>query len=77
MVVVHGMKLAALGIVLGAAGAFGLSRLLTTLLYGVKPNDPSTFIVVSAGLALVAMLACWIPAYRATRVDPIRALRYE
>jgi len=77
MVVVHGMKLAALGILLGAAGAFGLSRLLNTLLYGVKPNDPSTFIVVSAGLALVAMLACWIPAYRATRVDPIRALRYE
>ena len=77
MVVGHGMKLAAFGIVLGAAGAFGLTRLLTALLYGVKANDPSTFFGVSLLLAFIAMLACWIPARRATRVDPIVALRYE
>jgi len=77
MVIGNGMKLAGLGIAIGLAGAFGLSRLLTALLFGVKPNDPLTFVSIGAVLALVALLACWLPARRATRVDPLEALRYE
>ncbi len=77
MVVGQGMKLAGLGIVIGLAAAFGLSRLLTALLFGVKPNDPLTFVSIGLLLALVALLACWLPARRATRIDPLVALRYE
>jgi predicted permease len=77
MVVFHGMELASAGIVVGVLGAMGLSRLLTSQLYGVKPNDPWTLAAVSAALAIIALVACWIPAHRATRVDPIIALRYE
>jgi len=77
MVIGNGMKLAGLGIAIGLAGAFGLARLLTALLFGVKPNDPLTFASIGAVLALVALLACWLPARRATRVDPLEALRYE
>ncbi len=77
MVVGQGMKLAAVGIVVGLAGAFGLARLLTSLLFGVKANDPSVFAAVAIVLALIALAACWIPARRATRIDPLIALRYE
>jgi len=77
MVVRQGMSLAGLGIAIGLAGALGFSRLLTTLLFGVKPNDPITFASVGVALALIALLACWIPGRRATRVDPLSALRYE
>jgi putative ABC transport system permease protein len=77
MVVKVGMMLAGLGIVIGIAGALALSHLLTALLFGVKPNDPSTFAAIGGALALVALLACWIPARRATRVDPLFVLRYE
>jgi ABC-type antimicrobial peptide transport system permease subunit len=77
MVVKQGMTLAGLGIVIGLAGALALSRLLTALLFGVKPNDPLTFAVIGGLLALIALLACWFPARRATRVDPLVALRYE
>ncbi|HEU0005864.1 MAG TPA: FtsX-like permease family protein [Terriglobia bacterium] len=77
MVVKQGMTLAGLGIVIGLAGALALSRLLTALLFGVKPNDPLTFALIGGLLALIALLACWFPARRATRVDPIVALRYE
>jgi predicted permease len=77
MVVGQGMKLAGLGIAIGLAGAFGLSRLLTALLFGVKPNDPLTFVSIGLLLALVALLACWLPARTATRIDPLVALRYE
>ena len=77
LVVRQGMLLAGAGIAAGLLGALGLSRLLTALLFSVKPNDPLTFALVAVVLAAIAFLACWIPARRATRVDPILALRYE
>lgn len=77
MVVGQGLKLVLIGVAAGVAGALVLSRLLTQFLYGVAPSDPVTFIGVAVILTLVAAIACWIPAQRATRVDPIVALRYE
>jgi ABC-type transport system, involved in lipoprotein release, permease component len=63
--------------VLGVAGAFGLSRVLATLLVGVQPTDPVTFLTICGLLLAAGLLACWIPARRAMRVDPMIALRYE
>ena len=77
MVVAQGAFLAAVGIGIGLAGALALSRFLSSLLYGVTPTDPPTFIAVSLILAAVALLASYIPARRATKVDPMVALRYE
>ena len=77
MVVGQGFNFAVLGIVIGMAGALGLSRYFSSLLYGVKPTDPLTFIAVSALLMGVALLASYIPARRAMKVDPMIALRYE
>jgi len=77
LVIRQGMRLAAIGIVLGLAGSFAATRVLTSLLYGVTPTDPVTLTSVAILLALVALLACWLPARRATRVDPTVALRVE
>jgi putative ABC transport system permease protein len=70
-------KLALIGIVAGLLAALGLTRLMANLLYGVGPGDPLTFIVVPAILLSVALLASYLPARRATRVDPMTSLRYE
>jgi len=77
LVLGQGLLLAAAGLAIGLAGAVGASRLLTSLLFGVKSTDPLTYLAVTAIIALVALAACYVPAYRATRVDPVVALRQE
>jgi len=77
LVLKGGMALALIGIVAGLGGAFALTRWMTTLLFGVKPTDALTFIAVSVCLLVTALLACYLPARRATKVDPLVALRYE
>jgi putative ABC transport system permease protein len=77
LVVGQGFVLTLVGIACGLAGAVGMTQFLSSLLYGVRPTDPLTFAAVAALLAGVALLACYIPALRAARVDPIVALRHE
>jgi len=76
-VFLEGGRLAALGLAIGIIAALSLTRLMASMLYGVKPSDPVSLAVAAALLALVALAACYIPARRATRVDPLVALRYE
>jgi predicted permease len=77
LVVGQGLKLSLAGVAIGLAGALALTRMLATLLYGIRPADPITFCWVALLLAIVALLACFVPARRAMRVDPNVALRYE
>jgi ABC-type antimicrobial peptide transport system permease subunit len=77
MIVKDGVKIVGIGLLLGIGGALLLTRLLETLLFGVTTRDPITFLFIAGLLSLVAMLACCIPAFRATRVDPLEALRCE
>jgi ABC-type antimicrobial peptide transport system permease subunit len=77
MVLGDGARLAFVGVTLGLCTAFGLTRLMASLLFSVAAHDPLTFVVVAIFLMAVALAACYVPARRATRVDPLMSLRYE
>ena len=77
LVVGEGLKLSAVGIVLGLSGAFAITRVIASLLVGVNPTDPATFAAIVALFGIVAVTASWIPARRASRLDPMAAIREE
>lgn len=77
LVIGQGLKLTLIGVVAGVVGALAVTRLLSSLLFGVSATDPATFVLIAGLLAFAALLACYFPARRATRVNPIAALRYE
>ena len=77
LVVWHGMRLALVGVAIGVGAAFGLTRFIASFLFGVKTWDPLVFVTVPIVLSLVALLAVWMPATRASRLDPLKALRIE
>jgi ABC-type antimicrobial peptide transport system permease subunit len=73
----RGVLLVGVGVLVGVVASIAFSRLLESLLFGVAPNSMATLLIVSLGLVAIALLACWLPARRATQVDPLVALRYE
>ena len=77
LIVGRGMKLTAIGVLIGVSGAYALTRLMRGLLFNISATDPLTFVLISLLLSLAAFLACYIPARRATKVNPLVALRYE
>jgi ABC-type antimicrobial peptide transport system permease subunit len=77
LIIEEGMKLTLIGALIGLGAAWALTRSMRNLLFGVSPTDPLTFIVIASLLMLVALLACWIPAWQATKVDPLVAIRTE
>jgi putative ABC transport system permease protein len=77
LIIGQGIKLISIGVAIGLLASFGLTRLMKNLLYDVTATDPTTFLLIPLLLAVVALLACYIPARRATKVDPLLALRHE
>ena len=77
MVLRQGFLLAGAGVAIGLAAAVGLTRLMEALLFGVDPTDPLTFGSVAGAITVVALLATWLPARKASRIDPVEAIRYE
>jgi ABC-type antimicrobial peptide transport system permease subunit len=77
MVIRQGLKLTVVGIAIGLLASWGLTRFLAGILFGVTPTDPLTYVAVVAVMFVVALLASWVPARRASRIDPLTALRHE